>query len=192
MRPEIQVDVIASCPCIFFSFYLVCFEEKSKLLVLSVSPRSYFVIAELERSITSVLHMYLNLIRINFGGKYSWWFYVIVWFLFLLHWFQYCCLLCMLCSSSRVLDWLDSFAPRKLVDPRKLLLKGICPINCSHEKIVYIVDKLHNVYSRARGHLLPKSRKWTLFAAHRPFDQFSVCGLQLLKRLECWTRLLLS
>lgn len=104
MRPEIQVDVIASCPCIFFSFYLVCFEEKSKLLVLSVSPRSYFVIAELERSITSVLHMYLNLIRINFGGKYSWWFYVIVWFLFLLHWFQYCCLLCMLCSSSRVLE----------------------------------------------------------------------------------------
>jgi hypothetical protein len=44
---------------------------------------------------------------------------------------------------SCVKDSLDSFALRKLVDPRKLLLKGICPINYSHEEIVDMIDKLH-------------------------------------------------
>jgi hypothetical protein len=72
MSPKIQVDVIASCPCIYIYiyfgfFFLFVLKKKSKLLLLCVSPRSYFIIAELERSITSVLHMHLNLIRINSG-----------------------------------------------------------------------------------------------------------------------------
>lgn len=78
---------------------------------------------------------------------------------------------------SSVNDWLDSFALRKLVDPRKLLLKGICPsctwlINCITSTV-------------GPGAITTKVKEVDPFAAHHSFDQFSVRRLQLLKRLEC-------